>query len=475
MNWWRTVKRLTRRGGGGWLTKLAVLRLGFGGMIALLVFSAVEAYRIQHAASIQTTQIYRRFAEEVETQTRLRRLMYLSSINTRDYLLSDQADRLATLRSQLRELRTEAGVELDRLRVAAGSSGSFTALREKVHDFWAILESTPEQTSGMSGSQLHAYVQEEIVPRRNAAGAVLRELGDARQNALRASEAEFEHSRHNALWWLLGMMGLCVVLGLGVARLSLRHAARLERESVRRFEEVTQAKKDLEQLSARLLEIQEDERRRIARELHDEIGQTLTALRIEISRAQAASKTGSPAVRDRLEEARSLAEKTVETVRNISLLLRPSLLDDLGLAAALQWQAEDFSRRSGILCSYSEEGLEDALPDAVRTCVYRVVQEALNNCGKHSAATQVRLSVRQSAQALAVEIEDNGRGFAYDQKGNAGEASGLGIVGMRERVSMLGGALKLTSTVGRGTRVSLSLPLPPAASPAPLAVAEESA
>jgi signal transduction histidine kinase len=256
------------------------------------------------------------------------------------------------------------------------------------------------------------------------------------------------------------MMGLCILLGLAVAHISLGHAGRLEREGVRRFQEVTQAKQDLEQLSARLLEIQEDERRRIARELHDEIGQTLTALRIEISRAQAAFKAGSASARDRLEEARALAEKTLKTVRDISLLLRPALLDDLGLAAALQWQSEDFSRRAGIPCRYSEEGLEDALPDAHKTCVYRVVQEALNNCEKHSGAGEVRLTVRQSGRELRVEIGDDGHGFRPDSQGNPAGVAGLGILGMRERAAMLGGTLEVETDPQRGTRVRLSLPMP---------------
>jgi signal transduction histidine kinase len=290
---------------------------------------------------------------------------------------------------------------------------------------------------------------------------MVRELVDASQNALQQSEAEFARSRTTAMLRLFGMMGLCVLLGLAVVYFSLRYAGKAERESLQQFQQVTQAKQALEQLSARLLEIQEDERRRLSRELHDEIGQTLTALRIEISHAQAAWKAGSPAIQARLEQARSLAEKTVEIIRNISLLLRPSLLDDLGLEPALQYQVEDFSRRSGIRCSFSQDGLQEALPDALKTCVYRVVQEALNNCQKHAAATQVQLRVRQSEQTVTVHIEDNGRGFALDQSGNPAGSAGLGFLGMRERAASLGGSLKLDSALGQGTRLSLILPLAP--------------
>jgi signal transduction histidine kinase len=218
-----------------------------------------------------------------------------------------------------------------------------------------------------------------------------------------------------------------------VAGFSLRHAAT-------QYEEVTRAKGEMEQLSARLLELEEEGRRRLSRELHDEIGQTLAVLEIEISHAQSLTVDSQPAVRDRLRRARELAGKTVQTVRDISLLLRPALLDDLGLTPA-------------------EEGVQELPPDSVKTCVYRVVQEALHNCEKHAEASQVRVDVRQSPDHIRVEMEDNGRGLELNTKGMPGRNAGLGILGMRERAARVGGALTLESSPGRGTRISLQIPL----------------
>src|SRR5262249_25425058 len=157
-------------------------------------------------------------------------------------------------------------------------------------------------------------------------------------------------------------------------------------ETIRQYEEVTHAKREMEQLSARLLEIEEEGRRRLSRELHDEIGQTLAVMQIELSNALA--NPNQPGMRERVARARDLAESTVQTVRNISLLLRPALLDDLGIVPALQWLLEDFQRRSGVSCEFREGGVSDLLPDSVKTCVYRVVQEALHNCEKHAGASQ---------------------------------------------------------------------------------------
>ena len=234
-----------------------------------------------------------------------------------------------------------------------------------------------------------------------------------------------------------------------------------------------QARGDLQQLSARLLDVEEEGRRRLARELHDEIGQSLALLQIEVSHAQAAAQ-GQPALLgERLRRARALAEKTVQTVRNISVLLRPALLDDLGLVPALQFQIEDFLRRSGISGEFTEENVSDHLPDAVKTCVYRVVQEALHNSEKHSGATKVQVGVRQFPDSLVVEVEDNGRGFSVDEKDRPSRTTGLGLLGMRERAVNAGGSMAIDAAPGRGTRITLRIPLPEPSMPLSVPAAPE--
>lgn len=441
------------------LSKSTVLRLGFGGMIVLLIISAFEAYRIQESASRQTAEIYYRYVRKGDLLSRIRRLLFLGSIQARDFLLSNQPDRAEVFRTQIRGLEAQADATLQELRQVAIHKDSVAKLETNVHEFWSILQTTLKWTDDMRSELAYDFVQSEVTPRRAAAGQLLGELASLNEIVLKNSEAEFAATRRHTMLRLFAILGLCIVLGVGVARFSVSYAERLEKESIARFEEVEQAKKDLQQLSARLLEIQENERKRLSRELHDEIGQTLTALRIEISRAQAAWKTGLPETEERLQEAHLLAEKTVKTVRDISVLLRPSLLDDLGLGPALQWQAEDFSRRSGIRCSFSEEGIRDDLNDEHKTCVYRVVQEALNNCEKHAGATYVRLAISQTGQNLTVQMEDNGRGFQIDKSGTPAGSKGLGLLGMRERVSALGGLLKLESAKDQGTRLFVSLPL----------------
>jgi signal transduction histidine kinase len=221
---------------------------------------------------------------------------------------------------------------------------------------------------------------------------------------------------------------------------------------------IQESQRDLKALSERLLEIQEEERTRLSRELHDEIVQNLAVLKIDITealaRVQAVEVKDSPG-RQALVRAKELADRTVATVRNISLLLRPSLLDDLGLGPALQWHTDDFTRRTGVPCQYVEEGLEETLPDAVNTCVYRVVQEALRNCEKHSRARSVAVHIRQTETNLTAEVRDDGVGFADQRRSPAS----LGVLGMRERAAALGGELTILSAANAGTSVRLQLPL----------------
>lgn len=453
----------------GRMTGRVVMRIGYGAVLALLVLSTVEAYQIQRAVLERNVETYRRYVQQESAASELRRAVWHGASGARDFFLSSRPDSVAVFRSQLQELKTQSGRALDRLDQPPTSGRAHQALRARTQEFWRTLEPIAESMADANASAAYEFVQREIVPRRSAVSEALRELNQANQEALKNAEPQLAGSRQAATRRLFLMLGFCTVLGLLAAGFSLRYAEKLERETARRYEELVQGKQDLKRLSARLLEIQEEERRALSRELHDEVGQTITALRIEISHALASAE--APEARERLERARGLAERMLQTVRDISLLLRPALLDDLGLAPALEWQLEDFSRRSGIRCEFHEEGLQNDIPDAVKTCVYRAVQESLHNCERHAAASMVRVVVRQVQELLTVEVEDNGRGFELDSKGLPCRSTGLGVLGIRERVATVKGTLSLNSAPGQGTRLLLRIPLVPAGARPPAAPA----
>jgi len=436
-------------------SKRTALRAGYGAVIGVLILSAVEAYRIQVSVSQQHLEIYRHFVEQDEALTTLRRNLWLASIYVRDFFIDPTPEQGAHLRSQLKSMETENAVAMTMLEKAPNHRRVVPQIRKSVGEFWSAIEPLPETMAHASDREQMAFLQREIVPRRGELYNVLRDLSTADQQRLQNSEGEFAGTRRRAGERLLLMLVFSVLLACLVARLSLRHAENLERKADRHFAQVEQAKQELQQLSARLLEIEEEGRRKLSRELHDEIGQTLALLQIEISHAVAALGGPPSSLKTRLERARDLAERTVQTIRNITGMLRPTLLDDLGLVPALQFQLEDFLRRSGIQCEFVEDAVADQLPDSVKTCVYRVVQEALHNCEKHSGARRVRVTVRQLPECLVTEIEDDGRGFEPSEK----RGTGLGLLGIRERAANVRGTVVIDSAPGRGARIALRIPL----------------
>jgi signal transduction histidine kinase len=436
-----------------------VSRLGYAAVIAILVFSSLQAYRIQGIASEQHVDIYRQYVKQDEAIFHLRRSIWLADNTVRDFFLSSKPDRSADFQSQIHDLVAESHQALVQLEQVNSAEGATRLFKANLQKYWNKLAPIPESMAAISPPEAYKFIQQEVVTRRTSLSDTLLQISGANQAALQIHELEFMEKRQDAVRRLLVMLGLCVVLSLLVSSFSLRYADRLERETVRQYDEVNQAKREMEELSARLLDIEENSRRRLSRELRDEIGQTLAVLQIEVSHAQALTNEGQPHLRERLQRARELAEKTGQTVRNISLLLRPALLDDLGLIPALQWLLEDFQRRSGVSSEFSEEGVQDLLPDSVKTCVFRIVQEALHNSEKHAGASQVRVAVRQSPNQLRVDIEDNGRGLELNAKGMPLRNAGLGILGMRERAAKVGGALGLGSSPGHGTQICLRIPL----------------
>jgi len=234
-------------------------------------------------------------------------------------------------------------------------------------------------------------------------------------------------------------------------------------ERTREIDRLYQELKQRDQLRAKLLHklisAQEEERRRIARELHDETSQLIGALALGLDTAMTTLPPGTS--RDRLQEVRALAMKTLDGIHRMRFDLRPSMLDDLGLFSAIGWYAErDLKRRAiAVRCEFDET--EERLPPEIETALFRAVQEAITNIVKHARAESVLIQCALGPRAVTIEIEDDGEGF--DPAGISGTAAvggrGLGLAGIRERVELLGGSAVIESAPGQGTRVVLTVPL----------------
>lgn len=243
----------------------------------------------------------------------------------------------------------------------------------------------------------------------------------------------------------------------GEALLKQAHEA-LEIKVQERTAELSSANHSLRELSSRLMHVQEEESSRLARDLHDEIGQLLTALKIDLQEIQ---HGGEGQVRsDSLTDSLELVDRLLTQVRTLALDLRPSLLDDLGLVPALRWYANRQAQRNGWVLSLSVEGIVGRVAVPIEVACFRVVQEALTNVAKYANAKAVDLTLRRHENEVTLVIQDDGVGFDVmlaRQRAQGGQS--IGLLGMQERVRLAGGALEISSEVGQGTRLELCFPL----------------
>ena len=233
---------------------------------------------------------------------------------------------------------------------------------------------------------------------------------------------------------------------------------KVEEERERLFNKITITQDRLKILSRKLIEAQESERRLIARELHDEIGQTLTAIKINL---QSVNKiTRSQKLKSHLVDSVELVEHSLQLVRNLSLDLRPSMLDDLGLIPTLGWYLNKQSQRSGIDIKMNSINLDNKLSPEVEITCYRVIQEAINNVIRHSEAKNVKVEIKIVDHELNIEIKDNGKGFnVIEVRKKALNGNSIGVLGMQERVELARGELSIYSSPENGTKIIASFPL----------------
>lgn len=228
-------------------------------------------------------------------------------------------------------------------------------------------------------------------------------------------------------------------------------------DSKRSEQEIRQSRQSLRELSAHMESVREEERKRIAREVHDELGQALTALRMDVSMLRLGFAGQSPQLAERIQSMKELVDRTIQIVRHVTSTLRPAALD-LGLTAAIEWLVEDFVRRVGIACELNTDGCEIVLDDSRSTALFRIVQESLMNVVKHAEASRVEVSIWQQPGYVCIEVRDNGKGFTPEASRKRGS---FGLVGMRERTLMIGGKLDISSVTGEGTRVTVCVPFEP--------------
>jgi signal transduction histidine kinase len=446
------------------MSSRAVLWVGFGSLLGLMILLAVNASGAMARIETANAQIRRKFLERDDLLDRLRSDLFRSSIDFRDYLMHSDP-RLAEGRRAdilLTQQEMSAAVRHYRTDLPPEERVAVDELQRDLDQYFAVTRPALEWDAATRQEQGERFLREQVFPRRQQmleAGDRIRQIDTRQIEVAQTTQSQvFAGYGREVLATAL----VAILLGLGLAVLTVTRVQKLESESDERYREVVKTREELHRLGARLVAAQEEERRNVSRELHDEVGQAMSALLVELGGLAATLPPENTAAQNQLQRVKRLAEANVGVVRNMSLLLRPSMLDDLGLAPALEWQARETARRTGIKVKVDAEDVTDDMPDQYRTCIYRVVQEALHNAARHSKASHVRVTLRREERHVRITVADDGIGFHPREKG-------MGILGMEERVRHLGGQFQVESQPGGGTRISMLLPLAaPAPGPAPV-------
>jgi len=430
-----------------------------------MMFAGIDGLQVLRRMQSRSGAIQHDFLERSRVLNQIRSDVYLSGTYARDYLLDPQPATAEKNRAELNRLREEmeailasyAGLMSDEERTPLND------LRRRLNEYWRVLDPVFQWSSDQRRQRGFPFLRDEVFPRRMAMLALADQIEIVNERQMNAGNLRVAELFSEFRARLGVTLAITLILGGLLAIFASRRILDLEGQASSRYSEIVEARGQLKNLSARLVETQEEERRVLSRELHDEVGQSLSAILVGLSNLSAAIRTNARAqMESEVTALRRIVEGTVRMVRNITLLLRPSMLDDLGLIPALEWQAREVSRQTGLRVDVAAGGVSDQLPEEFKTCIYRVVQEALHNAARHAGAGSVRIVAQQEAGRLLLSVQDDGRGFDVKR------SRGLGLLGMEERVAHLGGTLQLVSEPGSGTLISVILPL--AASVAPVIV-----
>jgi signal transduction histidine kinase len=432
-----------------------LLLLAFGALFVLILASGVLVVR-------DSREIFTQMERAQSSHQQRNRLLNNIQLDTgriaillRDVLLDPGPSEV--LRREINERRQSIERSLAQLDrdPAIAHDMRLDHLRQELTRYRQSIEPIFTWTAAERQTRSLSYLRRVVAPHRERILSVAHDVESlvaanlaAEQQAQRSLRDSF---RRSLSWTLSGTL----LLGLGIAAMSFKRLSTLESRSASLQHETEQHRLELRTLSQKLVRAQEEERKSISRELHDQVGQMLTAIQMEFRNLGILREAPGREFDEHLRGGQTLAERTLQAVRNMAMGLRPSMLDDLGLAPALQWQAREFTQRSGIPVKLEIDGELDDLPEGPRTCLYRVVQEALTNCARHAEAKEVRVALHGSSDRVLLTVQDDGKGFDPQARPNRG----LGLIGIEERVREIGGRVSIFSQPRKGTLLRAEVPV----------------
>jgi signal transduction histidine kinase len=434
-----------------------VLLAGFGMLIGLIALTGIGALHRARETYLDVSQLSDRYRRTDRVLNGIGSGMYRVGLLTRDYLLDPSNVRAAEYRSDLVEERTAIEKKVAELNgvVLDANKPELERLRAEVSAYLDALDPLFQWTTDEKAIRSWTFLRREVLPRRQAALAIAQEFSRLTQANLDEQRREIDRRQASMAMFIGRMVGVTLLIGLGIAGIAVLGMTKLERHSAQQRHRTEDAERELRRLSRQLVHAQEEERKSISRELHDEVGQMLTGLRMDLRSLQDLRTAPEEQFTAHLDGAKRLAEQSLRSLRDIAMGLRPSLLDDLGLGPAVQWQARQFSKHTGIPVNVNVDALHEPLPEEHRTCIYRIVQEALTNCARHARAKTIDIAIDGSDAGISIVVKDDGVGFEPRQI----RGRGLGLTGMQERVMDLGGELVVLSQVSKGTVLSAKIPI----------------
>jgi signal transduction histidine kinase len=453
--------------------KITVLA-GFGLTLGLWLYVGYTVTGQIEAVEARAAGIAERYTHAQERLSNVRQQVLLASIAVRDALLDSAPDASPYL-SQVQAMFASATAALDGYEPLHGSSAEHERvrrLRQEVEEFYGVLIRVLETAADGSNVRPGDLLL-DVLPKRDSAVRFSDEVQALNRAAFIEQQAVIADMHTDIQQQVWTRLTVALALGLLIAAGAAAHAGRLERRLQEQRALERAAALELKRLSAGLIEAQERDFRTIARELHDEVGQLLTAVKVELSRASQKMGAEADGPAPFVDTASALTDMALQAVRDLSHLLHPAVLDDLGLAAALETSTREFGRRHRVATDCRCEGLSDRLSPEAELTAYRIVQEALTNVARHAHATTCDVEVRRTRDRVLIRVSDDGVGFepgAHQRRGR-----GLGLISMRERVAQLQGTLRVESAPGEGTRVVATWPAAPVRTSAQLEQAEAAA
>lgn len=445
----RVIRRISFRVA---LASVAVATVGLWASTGIALVRRLDSLEDQSAG------VAARYTRAQELLTTVRTQVLVASVRVRDGLLNQDQAFIAECRAQI--LASSEAIDaalVAYVPVTTDDEGIVDRLRIEVADFRGVALDALSVQPSLAPPQIRELLNAHVVPRREAAVRISEEVQALNRAAFLRQQSDFTRiyrAEERRAWNRLGVALGVSLVGLVITWVYARRFERGLRAEVARSSHLSV---ELQEATLKLIHAQEDERRAIARELHDEVGQVLTAVKVDLGLAQRDVQAHGLQI-ESLAAAQDCTAGAINAVRDLTQLLHPPALDDLGLVAGVEAMLRAVARQQQLSVRFTHAGCEARLAQPVERAAYRIVQEALTNVIRHARATTCRVALRQEGDVLSIGVEDDGVGFETVR--GVPRRAGIGLIGIRERVAELRGTYGVDSRNPHGTYLHVELPSP---------------